>query len=167
MEYKNVIINRMLVKMYIYNSSIINENKIDSTIFNDMIYTGVLRIENIDLFIGYYEIDSKYNDISYGLEQLHDYEIEREVNVLILASHSGNSKISYFDDLKYLKHGDIASIYKEGLLYDYLLTDIIEISKSENVIVDYNNDESLILITCLDDNNYLIYTFEMSNFNYY
>ncbi|MFI3307679.1 MAG: sortase [Mycoplasmatota bacterium] len=113
-------------------------------------YNMILEIESIDLKKGLYDLTSNYNDVDYGLEMLEISNMPSINNsVLVIASHSGNSSISYFKNLYKLKKNDVASIYYEGIKYNYELADIIEVDKTGTIEMDLDRTNNvLILITC-------------------
>lgn len=82
---------------------------------------------------------------------------------LILASHSGNSNISYFKNLDKLEIGDIASVYYFKKKYDYKLVNYYEVDKIGVVQIIKNNDVNcLTLITCKKNTNkQLVFIFEL------
>lgn len=107
-------------------------------------YFGILEIPKINLKKGFYSLNSKYNHVKYGLEILKD-----DPNLLIVASHSGNSLISYFKNLDKLVIGDEVIITKNAS------KDIYEVkyfySYNKNGMLEMLNDHltsKIILITC-------------------
>ena len=66
---------------------------------------------------------------------------------LILASHSGNSPISYFKNLDLLNSGDVIKIIHNSFEYYYIIIDIYKIDK--NGKFQYSNENKTIcLVTC-------------------
>ena len=68
----------------------------------------------------FYSIDSNKNNVDKNIMVISSSDMP-DVNLgnLILASHSGNSNISYFKNLDKLEIGDIASVYYLKNKYDY------------------------------------------------
>ena len=62
---------------------------------------------------------------------------------IILASHSGNSKISYFKNLKKLKLNSELYIYYQDIKYIYELIDIYKVDKTKQVIYSYKQIKSI------------------------
>lgn len=128
-------------------------------------YIGVLEIKKINLRKGFYDIDNINNNVSKGIQVISksnwpDYEN----GMLILASHSGNSRISYFNKLDKLKYGDMVNIYYGSKKYKYRIIDIVKVLKKRNVEISENiNNSLLILITCskIDEAIQLIYIGEL------
>lgn len=111
-------------------------------------YVAVLKIPKIDLEKGFYEINSKYNDIKYGI-QIVSYN-ERYV---ILASHSGNSLISYFKDLDKLNINDEINIIYKNESFAFKIRYTYEILGDNPLeILNDGLNYKLILVTC-DKNN--------------
>lgn len=82
----------------------------------------------------------------------------------ILASHNGNSSVSYFDNLRKLSGGDEIFVYYKGLKYVYRLVNVYEIPK--NGKAELRNDENkttITLITCKngDKKKQVIYVGEL------
>ena len=73
---------------------------------------------------------------------------------LILASHNGNSNVSYFKDLSKLTKGSLIYIYYQGTKYIYKLNNSYEIKKNgeANIIRD-RTVNTLTLITCKDNSD--------------
>ena len=68
---------------------------------------------------------------------------------LILASHSGTSKIAYFKNLFRLEKEDIAYIYYKGKKYEYQLQYVYNEKKDGNLSIRREmNQTNLTLITC-------------------
>ena len=85
----------------------------------------VIQKKNIKLKRGFYNIDSNNNNVDKNIMVINSSDMP-DVNLgnLILASHSGNSNISYFKNLDKLEIGDIASVYYLTKKYDYNLRQV-------------------------------------------
>lgn len=145
------------------NINLDNSNVVDSTKVNDK-YLGILEIKSIKLKKGFYDINSKLNDVDKNIEVIKFSLMPNIKNSnLILASHSGNSDISYFKNLDKLKLGDIASVYYHKNKYDYKLVNYYEVIKSGKVQIIKNNDvNNLTLITCKKNSDkQIVYIFEL------
>ena len=129
-----------------YNEDVgyINNNK------NKEEYLGILEIKKIKLRKGFYKLNSNLNNVDKNIMIVSSSNMP-DVNKgnLILASHSGNSRVSYFRYLDKLDMGDIASIYYLGKKYDYKLINYYDVDKNGSVQIIKNNDiNTLTLITC-------------------
>ncbi len=99
--------NNKLVDNYLKEEISINysSNKlsINNTIKTDNKeeYYGVLEIPKINLKKGFYNINSKLNDVNSNIELLKESVMPDNKNSTIyLAAHSGNSYLGYFKKLK-------------------------------------------------------------------
>ncbi len=113
-------------------------------------YIGYLKIPSINLDHGFTSKDSKYNNVNKNIfvHKTSDYPNVKNGN-LILASHSGNSAISYFKNLYKLKVNDDVYVNYEGKEYHYKITKIYTDKKDGKVKVIRNKDvTTLTLITC-------------------
>lgn len=129
-----------------YNEEVgyINNNK------NKEEYLGILEIKKIKLRKGFYKLNSNLNNVDKNIMIVSSSDMP-DVNKgnLILASHSGNSSVSYFRYLDKLDMEDIASIYYLGKKYDYKLINYYDVDKNGSVQIIKNNDiNTLTLITC-------------------
>lgn len=129
-----------------YNEEVgyINNNK------NKEEYLGVLEIKKLKLRKGFCKLNSNLNNVDKNIMIVSSSDMPN-VNKgnLILASHSGNSSVSYFRYLNKLDMEDIASIYYLGKKYDYKLINYYDVDKNGSVQIIKNNDiNTLTLITC-------------------
>ena len=113
-------------------------------------YLGVLEIPKINLKNGFYDIGSKYNNVDYNITIINGstYPTEKNSN-LILAAHSGDCPVCYFENLYKLSLGDVAYLDYKNVKYSYKIVDIYEVEKDGTVAIyrDYNKSV-LTLITC-------------------
>lgn len=118
-------------------------------------YIAVLKIPKIDLERGLVDVNSKYNNVNYNIEILKESSMpDVENGNLILASHSGNSKISYFKNLNKLVLNDEIIIVYKGKNYNYKVKNIYEIDKNGKATIIRNKDiNTLTLITCKRNSN--------------
>lgn len=109
---------------------------------------GVLDIDSIGLSVGFYSPNSWRNNVKYGLQILENSTMPNKKGQLIIASHTGNSSVSYFKNLKKLKEGQIAKVYYLNKIYyyEYVKMDIQE--KNGHLKIEKNNAYPLVLITC-------------------
>ena len=128
-------------------------------------YLGILEIPKIRLKRGFYNINSKYNKVDYNITIINGSTYpEEKNNNLILAAHSGNCTICYFNDLYKLKINDEAYLYYKDTKYKYKLVKTYEEQKDGTVAIYRDYDKScLTLITCTrnSNNKQTIYIFEL------
>lgn len=118
-------------------------------------YLAILTIPKIGLERGFYDKNSKLNNVDYNIlfHKESDYPDEENSNV-ILASHSGTSSISYFKKLYQLEKGDIAYITYKNNTYTYKVKSIYYEEKDGKLaIYTYKDKNTLTLITCTKDDN--------------
>lgn len=118
-------------------------------------YLGVLEIPKIGLKRGFYNTDSKYNNIRYNVAMVQGSNLPDVANGnLILMAHSGNSYISYFANLYKLDIGDNVYVTYAGRKYNYQIVNIYQVAKTGMVMINRNYDKtSLTMITCTKDSN--------------
>lgn len=128
-------------------------------------YLGVLEIPKISLKRGFYSLTSKKNNVDKNIEVIETSLMpEEEFSNLILASHSGSSKISYFKNLYKLELNDIAYIYYNEKKYTYELVAIYNEKKDGTITIKREyNQTNLTLITCDKKNKHLqnVYIFKL------
>ena len=106
----------------------VNQNEVDNTnyVVDYSKYLGVLEIPKIGLKRGFYNIDSKYNNIQYNVTMVAGSTLPDVVGGnLILMAHSGDAYISYFAYLYRLKIGDNAYITYKDKEYKYQVKVVI------------------------------------------
>lgn len=137
------------------NNTTNNDNTSYKPTVNYDKYYGVLEIPRIGLKRGFYNIDSKYNDIQYNVTIVHGSTMPNVVNGnLILMAHSGDAYISYFAYLYRLNVGDFAYITYKGQRYQYRIVNIYNVEKNGTVKIIRNYDRTtLTLVTCTKDND--------------
>lgn len=118
-------------------------------------YLGVLEIPKVGLKRGFYNLDSKYNDIQYNVTLVKGSNMPDVVNGnLILMAHSGDAAVSYFAYLYILKIGDKAYVTYNGNKYTYQIANIYDVPKTGRVKIVRSYDKTtLTLITCTKNND--------------
>ena len=128
-------------------------------------YAGVLEIPKISLKRGFYNTDSKYNNIEHNVSMITGSSMPDVPNGnLMLMAHSGDAYISFFAYLYRLKVGDSAYVTYQGNKYRYQIVNIYTVPKTGKVAIYRNyNKTTLTLITCTknDDTTQTIYIAEL------
>jgi len=126
-------------------------------------YFAILEIPKISLFRGFYNINSRLNNVNKNIQVLKESTMPNVNNSnLILVAHSGNSKVSFFKNLYKLSIDDTAIIYYENNTYNYNLIDIYEIEKNGTFTITQNNSDTLTLITCKPKTNkQIVFVFKL------
>jgi LPXTG-site transpeptidase (sortase) family protein len=140
-----------------------NKTKLVNKTSND--YIGFLEIKKINIMLGFYDKDSKNNDLSKNIKVLpvSKYPDATRGNVII-AGHSGTGRIAFFKNFYKLSKGDKATIYYKGKKYDYVLNDIYDVPKTGSVkLKKIETNKNLILITCTYQNKKMqsVYVFKL------
>ena len=73
---------------------------------------------------------------------------EDTISHIILASHSGNSYVSYFKNLHKLDINDEIYFYYKNNKYIYSIYKIDEVDKTGNIELKKTNSSDITLITC-------------------
>lgn len=113
-------------------------------------YNMVVEVARVGIKKGIYPLSSPYNNIKYNVQLMETSTMPdcKNGNV-ILAAHNGNSSVSYFDNLKNSKLGDVVNLYYRGIKYTYNLVDIYDVSKKGTVEIKRDHTKSCVtLITC-------------------
>ena len=141
---KNIVCN--LEKNDIKNNKV-NVSKVNNKTVD---YKAILSIPKIDLVGKIYDINSKLNNVNKNIQVISPSTFpDVENSNLILASHSGNSKISYFKNLDKLILDDDVYLYYQDKKYEYKVKDIYNQEKDGEIeIIKNKNTDTLSLITC-------------------
>lgn len=103
-------------------------------------YIALLYIPKINLKQGLVSQSSPLNNVDSNIEILSPSKMPNEKNsTLVLASHSGNSKVSYFDKIDELTYGDLIYIYYQKKKYTYKITTFYEEPKQGFISIKYYN----------------------------
>ena len=113
-------------------------------------YLMILEIPKINIKKGIYDKNDKNNNVDKNITILNQSDMpDKEKGNVILASHNGNSKASFFKHLEDLNLDDLANIYYLGIKYIYQVYKIDIVDKIGTVKVNKNsNYDNLILISC-------------------
>ena len=128
-------------------------------------YIGTLEINKLNLKRGFLSIESPYNNVNRNVTVIENSTMpDVENGNLILAAHSGNCWVCYFDKLYTLSIGDSAIINYNGYKYTYELKNIYNVAKTGTVEVRRNPNKTILtLITCThnSDTEQTVYIFEL------
>ena len=117
---------------------------------NKINYIAILKIPKIDLERGLVDPKSYLNDVKYNLEIVEGSSMPDIKNSnLIIASHSGTARISYFRNLNKLSINDEILLIYKSKTYKYKVSNKYEIEKTGTAkIIREKNTTTLTLITC-------------------
>ena len=118
-------------------------------------YIAVIKIPKIGLEKGLASKGSYWNNVNRNIEILSESDMpDVENGNVILAGHSGNSRVSYFRKLNKLQNDDTVSIVYNGKEYKYKMVNSYEIEKNGYAHIVRNAEKStLTLITCKHNTN--------------
>ena len=126
-----------------YNDLKINNVDNSNIILDD--YYMIINIPKINLYKDINEMDSIYNNVNLGIELLY-----KEDNLIVLASHRGNSYIAYFNNLYKLNNNDIVRLCVDKKWKEYKVVNKYYIEKNGKAVIKRNEEKNtLALITCV------------------
>ena len=113
-------------------------------------YIAVLEIPAINLTRGLVDKSSPNNNVNKNIYMLKDTVLPDEdtISHIILASHSGNSYVSYFKNLHKLDINDEIYFYYKNNKYIYSIYKIDEVDKTGNIELKKTYSSDITLITC-------------------
>ena len=130
-------------------------------------YIGILEISKINFKRGFYNIDDKNNNVNKNIQVIKNSDMPDVHNgMMIIAGHSGNGISAYFKNLYKLNIKDKASVYYNGIKYEYTINDIYKTEKDGNInIVREKDRNTLVLITCdkKDKTKQIVYILYLNN----
>lgn len=135
-------------------------------------YIAVLEIPSIHVKRGLVSPNSPQNSVRYNIQIVHPSSMPNvQKGILILASHNGNSAVSFFRNLSKLTVGDVIYIYYQGYQYIYQFDSLYEIEKNgqAEMIRDINRT-TIALITCKNHSKtkqevYIGYLIDVQKYN--
>ena len=133
---------------YDKESTIVKVEKINSEVHEK--YLGIIKIPKINLEKGFYNIDSKNNDINKNVTILKE-SVMPNINgsIIYLIAHSGTGYHAFFKDIDKLTINDIINLDINNNSYQYIVNDIYEMDKNGKIMVNHNiHDNYLVLTTC-------------------
>ncbi len=116
---------------------------------------GTLTIDKLNLSKNIYNINSSHNNVEENVTILND-----DINLIVLAAHSGPGYIAFFDDLEKLELNDTINLTYNNKNLVYIVTNIEEQTKDGTIEINKTDKQRLILTTCSkkDKNKQLVIT---------
>lgn len=112
-----------------------------------------LEIKKLGINRYIYNLDSSYNTVEKNISILKESVLpDQDNSIVFLAAHSGNSKISYFNNLDHLTLNDTIYFFYNNYKYSYQITHIYEDDKNGYIGIYKNDKKQLILTTCSTKN---------------
>lgn len=145
--------NKYITKTSINNTTVTDNIKTEDNSKYD--YVAILEIPDINIKKGLLSIDNKYNDIAYNIAIMETSQMPDIKNSnLILASHNGNSPVSFFKDLEKLNTDSIIYIYYNGYKYTYKINNYYIVNKTGKINISRDKTKNTItLITCKNNSD--------------
>lgn len=125
-----------------YNNSLYQD-------INTNLTLAQLIVPKIDIKMNIYDYTSELNNVDKNIYLASFNKIGS--GAIVLASHSGNSPISYFKNLNKLIINDSVFIEDDENIYEYSVDKIYKISK--NGKFTYNNFNNMIYLVTCDQSN--------------
>ena len=153
------IANDNLVRNYYDKSEVVNNSQTSVKKLNTENekeeYLGILTIPKINLKTGFYDINSKNNNVNRNVTLLKDSIMPGDDgSIVYLAAHSGSGPLAYFKDLDKLTDNDNIMVNYHNHNYNYIISSIYEMPKNGEIIVNRNiNENTLVLTTCSKNEN--------------
>ncbi len=134
------------------NINIVKEDKTKRIKDN---YMAIIEIEKINLLQGIIKSNSYYAAIDRNVSYLSDSDLPNiKGGNFVLAAHSGNANIAYFDDIDKLEKKEIIIIYYNDIKYTYNVYLNYVVSQNQIEVLNREGDKTTItLITCQKENN--------------
>ena len=156
-----------LIRNYYISSPVINEKKLVKKVNNEIKenYLGILRIPKINLMEGFYQLNSKNNNINKSVTLLKESILpNNDGSIIYLTAHSGSGYLAFFKDLDKLELDDVMYLDINNKTYQYIVNDIYELNKNGVIAVSHNiNDDYLVLTTCSNKEKQLVVIAKMIN----
>ena len=136
----------VVIILFIHNSLFSN---IPTYNISKPINYNYLEIKKINLKQPFYEINDKNNTIEKNIEILKDSIMpDKDNSIVIIAAHSGEGDIAYFNNLTELTINDELLLSYNNKIYKYYIKEIYEEDKTGYINVDKEKEKQLILTTC-------------------
>ena len=104
---------------------------------------GTLTIDKLNLSKKIYNINSSHNNVEENVTILND-----DMNLIVLAAHSGPGYIAFFNDLDKLELNDTVNLTYNNKKLVYKVTNIEEQPKDGTIEINKTDKQRLILTTC-------------------
>lgn len=104
---------------------------------------GTLTINKLNLSKNIYNINSSHNNVEENVTILND-----DINLIVLAAHSGPGYIAFFNDLDKLELNDTVNLTYNNKNLVYKVTNIEEQPKDGTIEINKTDKQRLILTTC-------------------
>ncbi len=144
----------ILISIFITNTSNISSSITTSSIIKNggkpnELPIANLSIEKIHINKPIYKINSNNNTVEKNVELLKGSILpDKNNSIIFLAAHSGNSNVSYFNDLNKLNKGDEINFYYKSKKYTYVVNNKFLEDKDGDIEINKSSNNQLVLTTC-------------------
>ena len=142
------------------------EERIDNELINneEISYIAILEIPTINLKRGLVSPNAQYNNVEENIAILAGSTFPNgDASNLILAAHSGRSRVSFFSNLYQINLGDNVYFYFNNSKYIYQVIDIYTQPREGYISVRERTHDMLTLTTCKDRYYQLIVIGKLNN----
>lgn len=136
------------------NKTILNYQSIEiinTNLIKEKKYLIKINIPKISLDEIIYPYSSLDNNVNKSIEILYPSIMPNQSkSLLILAAHSGNSKVSYFKNLYLLEKSDLIYLNYNNYIYIYEVINIEKQNKNGEITIAKNNSTPILILTTCD-----------------
>ena len=144
-----IVFSLFLIKTFDITSTKITSNTLSQSVKPIELPIAKLSIDKINVNNYIYKLNSENNTVEKNVELLNGSIMPGgENSIIFLAAHSGNSNISYFNNLSKLIKGDEINLYYKNKNYTYIVNDIFLEDKDGDIEINRSSNNQLILTTC-------------------
>ena len=124
---------------------------VNTHIIKNKTFYAKIKIPKISLEKSLSTYDSLDNNVNKSIEILFPSIMpNQEKGLLILAAHSGNSKVSFFKDLYLLEKDDLIYLDYNNNIYTYKVTVIENQDKTGKISINKNIFNNILILTTCD-----------------
>ncbi|MDD2207974.1 MAG: sortase [Bacilli bacterium] len=124
---------------------------INTQIIKTKTFYAKIKIPKISLDKSLSTYDSLDNNVNKSIEILYPSIMpNQEKGLLILAAHSGNSKVSFFKDLYLLEKDDLIYINYNNYIFNYKIINIERQNKTGEISINKNVFNNILILTTCD-----------------
>lgn len=138
-----------IIMTFHISSDTITKNISNNSVIPKELPIANLSIKKLNINKPIYKINSKNNNVSKNVELLEGSILpDNENSIIFLAAHSGNSEVSYFNNLYKLKVGDEISLQYKNNKYTYVVDNKFLEDKDGDIEINKTSNNQLVLTTC-------------------
>lgn len=144
----------VFIKETVKRKEVDKEKKTKSKANEVINYIAVLEIPKINLKRGLVDPNSPRNNVGDNIQIIKPVSMpDEEDSTFILASHSGSSRVAFFNRLNELSKHDDVFVYYKGYKYRYRIKENYNTKKTGSILVNKSDNESVIILTSCSPSN--------------